>query len=553
MFLQIDTKIFKLIEEELLTLVDELMFTSFADALPTTTDNEWISLVTGGLQMWLAEQQQIALPNTLLVERVLSITEELITMEKSFSADGLKDFVHTKYEMMTDEDKVQLISERFRQFVGNEYIKLIGGSGWTKDPSEEDIIELVKKVLTLAKVQDIKLANEEMAKISEIVPTDVLDPEQMELMSQQLLKFSENEFEAYVVETMTQLEKFGVDEVEMNMVYQLYLLVKQELFSMIAKTVLKSTSKERIDITTDGVSKIFSGQQLIDDDSVFGQIFVLLATGTAVLKEDKTVTAVDDVLLRTFVKNEFDDLKSDDVLKLTNEAYLKFIIDEFIKLVSEIDVAKNDAGELLLKNVIDLIATQFLLFAEDEMTTLAQRLAKLVEEETDKVETVIEQLKVQLTLYDEAKLLKLIQFVKQELFTIVMKSLVNFTETNFIELAEEGLSKLLADDKPIGKSSILQRIFAAFGDNLSKLTTDEFAAFEDDELQQMVRLEFEKENYEKNAELFEEVYMTLIAQEFVEMIGEEAVLVSATDGENHPFGEMVRYLADQLHSIESIY
>ncbi len=551
-----EKELLKVIEEELLALVDELMFTGFAEALSTTTENTWISLVRGALQNWLAEQQLITKPITLLDEQVNSIAIELEELENTFETDELRQYVNTRFETMNDEVRVQLLSERFRTFIGNEYVNFGVGSKGSKFPSVDDIMVLVKKVVMLARVQEIKLASEELSKISESSPTDVLDEEFMKSITQQLLKFSENEFESYVMNVIAELEVLGVEEVEMNMLFQLYLLVKQELFSLIAKTVLKATLKERIEITNYGLSRILEGKQLIEDDSVFGQIFVMLGTGTAVLSEDKTVAALDDVLLRTFVKQEFDELRHEDMLKLKYEGYIKFIIDEVIKLVADINFAKNDAGELLMTNVVDLIATQFLFYVEEELKIIAERLAKSIENESNKLQATVEQIKIRLNNYDEDKLLDLIQFVQQELFTIVVKSLVNFTEKEMTELVEEGFLKILAEKNSIGKSSIFERIFVGIEEELFKFTIDEFAVMKDEELKTLVLSMFEKGNYQRNSELFEEVYMNIIAEEFVKLIESEALLLSPHEEEKHQFGEIVRLLAGKLLEMadnESVY
>lgn len=549
-----ETEMLELIEDELLALVDEMMFTGFAEALPMTTESTWISLVKGALQMWFAEQQKIAEPTSLLDDLVTLIAVELTKMEKKLKSDEIRKYVNEKFDMINYEDRVQLLSERFREFIAEEYLTLEEKPGdikWSESPSDEIIILLVREVMQSAKDQEIKLAREELAKISDTKPSDVLDEGYIKVMSQQLLTFTGEEFQSYVSDVMTQLEILGVEEVDMNMLFQLYLLVKQELFTLLAKTVIKATSRERIEITSYGLSKILEGKQLIEEESVFGQIFVVLATGTAALVEEKSVNALDDGLLREFVKYEFEGLRHEDMLKLKYEGYIKFIIDEVIKLVSDINLAKNESGELLLNNVVELIATQFLLYAEDEMKLIAERLAKSIEGESNKLQKIGEETKLKLPMYDIDKLLKLFQMVEQELFAIALKSLANFTEKEMLELAEEGLSKILAEDvfKPIEKTSIFGKVFISLGEEVSKMAKDDFARLEEEELLKLVKLEFQKNKYGKTIELFEEVYLKLISSEFIKMIEQEAVILSAHEEEKHQFGEMVRLLARKLLEI----
>lgn len=549
-----ETEMLELIEDELLALVDEMMFTGFAEALPMTTESTWISLVKGALQMWFAEQQKIAEPTSLLDDLVTLIAVELTKMEKKLKSDEIRKYVNEKFDMINYEDRVQLLSERFREFIAEEYLTLEEKPGdikWSGSPSDEIIILLVREVMQSAKDQEIKLAREELAKISDTKPSDVLDEGYIKVMSQQLLTFTGEEFQSYVSDVMTQLEILGVEEVDMNMLFQLYLLVKQELFTLLAKTVIKATSRERIEITSYGLSKILEGKQLIEEESVFGQIFVVLATGTAALVEEKSVNALDDGLLREFVKYEFEGLRHEDMLKLKYEGYIKFIIDEVIKLVSDINLAKNESGELLLNNVVELIATQFLLYAEDEMKLIAERLAKSIEGESNKLQKIGEETKLKLPMYDIDKLLKLFQMVEQELFAIALKSLANFTEKEMLELAEEGLSKILAEDvfKPIEKISIFGKVFISLGEEVSKMAKDDFARLEEEELLKLVKLEFQKNKYGKTIELFEEVYLKLISSEFIKMIEQEAVILSAHEEEKHQFGEMVRLLARKLLEI----
>lgn len=549
-----ETEMLELIEDELLALVDEMMFTGFAEALPMTTESTWISLVKGALQMWFAEQQKIAEPTSLLDDLVTLIAVELTKMEKKLKSDEIRKYVNEKFDMINYEDRVQLLSERFREFIAEEYLTLEEKPGdikWSGSPSDEIIILLVREVMQSAKDQEIKLAREELAKISDTKPSDVLDEGYIKVMSQQLLTFTGEEFQSYVSDVMTQLEILGVEEVDMNMLFQLYLLVKQELFTLLAKTVIKATSRERIEITSYGLSKILEGKQLIEEESVFGQIFVVLATGTAALVEEKSVNALDDGLLREFVKYEFEGLRHEDMLKLKYEGYIKFIIDEVIKLVNDINLAKNESGELLLNNVVELIATQFLLYAEDEMKLIAERLAKSIEGESNKLQKIGEETKLKLPMYDIDKLLKLFQMVEQELFAIALKSLANFTEKEMLELAEEGLSKILAEDvfKPIEKISIFGKVFISLGEEVSKMAKDDFARLEEEELLKLVKLEFQKNKYGKTIELFEEVYLKLISSEFIKMIEQEAVILSAHEEEKHQFGEMVRLLARKLLEI----
>lgn len=549
-----ETEMLELIEDELLALVDEMMFTGFAEALPMTTESTWISLVKGALQMWFAEQQKIAESTSLLDDLVTLIAAELTKMEKKLKSDEIRKYVNEKFDMINYEDRVQLLSERFREFIAEEYLTLEEKPGdikWSESPSDEIIILLVREVMQSAKDQEIKLAREELAKISDTKPSDVLDEVYIKVMSQQLLTFTGEEFQSYVSDVMTQLEILGVEEVDMNMLFQLYLLVKQELFTLLAKTVIKATSRERIEITSYGLSKILEGKQLIEEESVFGQIFVVLATGTAALVEEKSVNALDDGLLREFVKYEFEGLRHEDMLKLKYEGYIKFIIDEVIKLVNDINLAKNESGELLLNNVVELIATQFLLYAEDEMKLIAERLAKSIEGESNKLQKIGEETKLKLPMYDIDKLLKLFQMVEQELFAIALKSLANFTEKEMLELAEEGLSKILAEDvfKPIEKTSIFGKVFISLGEEVSKMAKDDFARLEEEELLKLVKLEFQKNKYGKTIELFEEVYLKLISSEFIKMIEQEAVILSAHEEEKHQFGEMVRLLARKLLEI----
>ncbi|KAG4070524.1 hypothetical protein HA402_012314 [Bradysia odoriphaga] len=545
---QIETEMLKVIRDELLTLIDEAMFTEFAAALPTTPESTWISLVEGALQTWLVEQHQISKSATLFDERVDLIAAVFAQDKKTYKTDELKRFVKTKFEMIASEHRVELLSERFRQFIGDLYVDL-DPSNQNKSPSDGDIDELLKKVFMLAKVQEFKLASEQLAKMSETAPTDILDEDFMKSISQQLLKFSENEFESYVMDVFAQLEVYGVEEVDMNTLFQLYLLVKQELFSLMAKTVLKATSQERTEIASYVLSSILEGKQLIDEDSVFGQIFVIIATGTTVLLEEKSIHVLDDKTLRTFVKKEFDGLHQEDLQQLKYEGYVKIVMDELIKLVGDINLVKTESGELLLTNMIDLIATQFLLYAEEEMKMLAERMTESIQKESNKLQAVVEKTKVSLSMHDEDKILRLIELIELELGKIVVKTLVNFTEKDAEKLAEEGLSKILAEDRPMGRSSIYAKVFVTLGEKLTKMATDDFAGMRDDELIQFVQSELEKENYAKNVELFEEVYMNVLAEEFIELVEEEAVMLSAFEDEKHQFGEMVKLLAIKLFEI----
>lgn len=543
-----------MIEDELLTLLDEMMLTGFAEALPMTTESTWISLVKGALKMWFAEQQKILKPTSLLDDQVTLIAVELSKTKKTFKSDELREYVNEKFDIKNYEDRVPILSERFRKFIGEEYLTLNDGSveqKWSEYPSDEIILLLVRKVMLLAKAQEIKLAREELTKISETIPSDVLDEVHMKAISQQLLKFTGEEFHSYVSDVMTQLEILGVEEVDMDMLLQLYLLVKQELFTLIAKTIIKATSSERMEITNYGLSSILEGKQLIEEESVFGQIFVVLATGTAALVEEKSVNALDDKLLREFVKNEFEGLRPDDLLRLKYEGYIKFIIDEVIKFVNDINLAKNEAGELMLNNVVELIATQFLLYAEDEMKIIAERLAKSIEEESNKLRKIGELTKMRFPLYDQEKLQKLFQMVEQELFSITIKSLVNFTEKEMLELAEEGLSKVLAEDvfKPTEKGSIFAKVFVFLGEKISKMTKEQFVRLEDEELLKLVKSEFELPKHGKTIELFEEVYLKIISDEFIKLIEQEAVVLSAHEEEKHQFGEIVKLLARKLLEI----
>lgn len=264
----------------------------------------------------------------------------------------------------------------------------------------------------------------------------------------------------------------------------------------------------------------------------------------------KSVEELDDVLLREFVRNEFEGLQHEDMLKLKYEGYIKFVMDELIKLVNYIDLAKNDSGELLLKKVVDLVATQLLLYAEDEMKVIAERLAKSIEDESNKLQTIAEQTKIRLPMYDDGKLLKLFRMVEQEVFAITVKSLVNFTEKQMLELAEEGLSKILAENvfRP-KKSSMLGRIFVSIGEEVSKLTIDQFTLLKDEELVNLVKLELRKTKYEQSIELFEEVYLKLLAEEFIGLTEQEVIMLSAHEEEKHQFGEIVRLLARKMLEI----
>lgn len=540
-----EKEMLKVIEGELLTLLDDTMFTGFAESLSTTRESTWISLVKGALQTWLLEQQQISKLPSLIDEQVTLIAAELTKIDKTFETDELHEYVTKKYEMITEEDRIPFLSERFRKFIGEEYVKLEAGTNLSKLSEDEIVTLLLQKVLLLAKVQEIKLAREKLAKISATTPTDVLDEEYMKLISEQLLKFSEEEFNAYVMDVIADLEVLGVEEVDMNMLYQLYLLLKQELFSLIATTVMKATSKERIEITSYGLTRILEGKELIEEESVFGQIFLVLATGTAVLAEEKSVNVLDDVLLRDFVRKEFEGLRDEHKLKLKYEGYIKFIMDEVIKLVGDINLAKNDAGELLFSKVVNLIATQFLLFAEDEMKIIAERLVTKIEEESEKLQKIADESKMKFRMYDDDKLQKLSQLIEEELFAITAKSLVDFTEKQTTELVEEGLSLILAEkfSKLTEKPSTFGRVFDAIAEELSKLTSDEVAGLKDEDLTKLVKFEFEKTDYGKSIQLFEEMCLMLIADEFVQLVKQQAVMIFADEEEKHQFGEMARLIA----------
>ncbi|KAJ6635344.1 hypothetical protein Bhyg_13929 [Pseudolycoriella hygida] len=539
--LESEAEMLNLIRDELLTLVDESMFTGFADALHSTTESTWVSFVENALEAWLMEQQQIGMSTTnlLLDKQVSSIASELALTEITFGTDEVKEFVHTKYDMINDEERVRLMNERFIQFIGDEYMSLVSGSNWRNTPTDDDVNALVRKVLMLAKVQEIKLANEELAKFSETASSDVLDEDLFKSISQQLLKYSENEFELYALDVVAALENYDVEEVDINILFQLYVLVKQELFSLIAKTVLRATTKERLEIVSYALSRILEGKELTEEESVFGQIFVLLGTGTAVLSNSQGINALDDVLLRKFVKKEIQELRPEDMSALVHEGYIKFVMDEVIKLEADIDLAKSDSGELIFKNVVDLIRSQLLYYGEDELKTIAQRLAEFIEEETNKLLTTVEDIKVELGVYSEEKVQKLMESIQRELLTITIQSLISYEEKEMLALAERGLSKILDEDRPIGKSSLFRDIFVTIRNELLNFTKDEFDVMDETDFMNLVKWETEQSNYE----------VSLVVEEFIKLIEDDAIISAAHEEDTNRFEEIVRLLANNLFVI----
>lgn len=553
-----EKELLKLIEEELAKLVDEMMLADLSEALATATEDTWISLVKGGLYMWLEDQQQRSTSKTLLSEEAIILADEMANMTQILDNDELRTFVNKRVDMLKHEKRLPLLNERFRKLIADEYIRMEEKATAAAKKSGKSLLDemislLVGRVIMLAKEEHDKLARQKSDKVAEVKTFDTLDAEQMKVISLDLVKLSEEEFMTHVSEVMNQLIQWGVEEFDVTILVQLYLLVKQELFALVARTSIKATLKERRNIAGYGLSRILEGDiTSIEKKSVFDEVFVSLAEGLVILTEVDLASFNDDNL-RKFVKKEFEELNYENMEKLRNDGYTKFIIDEFIKLSYEPQLATNESGQLLLDNIIALFAEQLFWFADDEMKMIGERLSKLRVDESNKhvlaFQTMVQSMKGEVHKYEEDKLLKLCQLVEQELFMTTAKSLGKFTEEEIIELVEEGLSKLLAGDifKSTDEKSIFENVFISLAGELSKLTEEEFTNLKDDELDKLVKSKLQMVNdLMDRIEIFVEWSLKLIVDEFIKLVKEGTISVTAKEDGKHQFGEMVKLIADKL-------
>lgn len=537
-----ENKIFTTINDEFVKCAEELVLTIF---LMNPSEAEMI--VSGALYTWLAEGE----PKSFISEAAMELTYELYNKKSTLSEFELRE----RFREFTNEKQEGMVNERLLKMIAAEYTKLKEEIPSEKtDPDElpsDEIIELLAEhFIRLSKIKeerDLEAKEFVLKKLSEAKSTNVLEEGFMQLIAQRLHKLNEEEFQTYKHKIMNELKEQGVKKFDTDILQHWYMIMAEELYFLMISRASKFTSIDFINSCRAEVLGIFKQRTVVQSEkSVFGQLFIASTKRMALALEDTEYRYFSDDLVRVFIQNEFK--KSDPgMMKLLEyEAMNRYIVQAYIEVAQEPEILKNEAGQLLLENISDAIASDMFWFVDTLSQVIAARLAELRTKETNEI---IDTFMKRRMLMTRDKFSKLIHFVERRVFTITAKALSRSTE-DLMEFVETELPKLLNWDtmKSIKENWEVWRDFME--EQLEEWIDDEYADLDEDELDELVTSKYEMVTH---IGLFDETviadaaYMRLLAEEFINL--HQQLTDTVMDVESNKFGETAKRLTSQLLTI----
>lgn len=204
-------------------------------------------------------------------------------------------------------------------------------------------------------------------------------------------------------------------------------------------------------------------------------------------------------------------------------------------------IIAKEVEKYVLERTINEMAAQVIWSTQYVVEGTVVRLAELRQKESNEI--VENFVKMRLVFMSSNKLLKLTQFVEQQVLKIAARALLLFNEeAEMFRFVEHELTDILTEDtlKSIKDNSKLWKDFIE--EELFEWTNDKYAHLNDDELYDLVSSKYEMKTYLDIIEIdiYLEASMRLVSDEFIKLYREE---------KSRLFEEMVDLLSIKLYEV----
>lgn len=365
-------------------------------------------------------------------------------------------------------------------------------------------------------------------------------------MAQLLVKLNEKELQNYKLELTKQLKRRGVEEFNTDLFIHWYKVMEQELFTLMSNTARAATSNDLRDFSRLGLSKIFTNATILQkqEKSVFGKMFLSIAREYALSIAENTISNGSDEHLRLIIKNEFEEMKTKVQEELKYEAFMRFIIGQFIAVAKDHKLFGISMGsdQLLMEDIVEAVASDMFWFVDNEIKVVAKQLAELREKESNEIIATFNKGQVYMT---QHKLLMLMRLIEHQIFTITAKALNEFEAADeWIRFVKGELSSLLNGETFESIKENTEEWKGFMEKELSIWRYEDFAEIDDDELQELVETEYEMLTYIEIIDIYSEAYMRMITDEFIKLY--EQPMATAMDEQGDRFGVTFTLLLKKL-------